>query len=190
MTQNKADTPPQGPKQRSSREVYRNAWMRVREDEIEFADGSAGIYGVVEKPDFALVVPLHSDGRLQLVEQYRYTVGARFWEFPQGAQEDEDTSPADMARRELHEETGLIAGNVEHVGQLYEAYGFCDQTFHVFVATDLKQGNAKHDPQELDMRTDAFDLGTVKAMIAEGTIKDAPTVSALGLLMMSGTLYW
>ena len=182
--------PPQGPKQRSSREVYRNAWMRVREDEIEFADGSAGIYGVVEKPDFALIVPVHGDGRLQLVEQFRYPVGARFWEFPQGAWEAEDASNADMARRELREETGLVAGRVERIGHLYEAYGFCDQALHVFLATDLSQGEAKRDAEELDMRTECFDLAAVKAMIAEGKIKDAPSISAMGLLMMSGTLYW
>lgn len=181
---------PEGPKQKSTREVYRNAWMRVREDEVVFADGAEGIYGVVEKPDFALIVPMHEDGRLQMVEQFRYTVGERFWEFPQGAWEDGDQVPEDMARRELLEETGYHAGRVEPVGALYEAYGFCDQACHIFLARDLALGSAKRDSQELDMRTGAFDLHQIKGMIAEGRIKDAPSVSAIGLLMMSGALYW
>ena len=66
-----------------SREVYRNPWIRVREDAVERADGSAGVYGVVEKPHFALVLPYERDG-FWLVEQYRYPVGRRAWEFPQG----------------------------------------------------------------------------------------------------------
>lgn len=66
-----------------SREVYRNAWMRVREDQVRRADGSAGVFGVVDKPDFALVIPRDGHG-LWLVEQYRYPVRRRAWEFPQG----------------------------------------------------------------------------------------------------------
>ena len=67
----------------STREVYRNPWMALREDEIRRPDGSAGIYSVVDKPDFALVIPAEPDG-FHLVEQYRYPVGGRYWEFPQG----------------------------------------------------------------------------------------------------------
>ena len=67
----------------SSRLVYENPWMRLREDEFVRADGSRGLYGVVDKPDFAIVVPM-DDGGFRLVEQYRYPAGGRFWEFPQG----------------------------------------------------------------------------------------------------------
>ncbi|QNT68225.1 NUDIX hydrolase [Defluviicoccus vanus] len=68
-----------------SRVVYRNRWMTVREDAILRADGAAGIYGVVERPDFVVVIPVEADGSVHLVEQYRYPVGARFWGLPQGA---------------------------------------------------------------------------------------------------------
>ncbi|MFD1045378.1 ADP-ribose pyrophosphatase, partial [Kibdelosporangium lantanae] len=66
-----------------SRQVYENNWMTVREDRILHPDGSPGIYGVVDKPDYALVIPLDGD-RLHLVEQFRYPLGVRRWEFPQG----------------------------------------------------------------------------------------------------------
>ena len=56
--------------------------MRVREDTIRRRDGSIGIYGVVEKPDFVVIVPIEDDGRLHLVEQYRYPVEGRYWELP------------------------------------------------------------------------------------------------------------
>lgn len=80
-----------------TRIVYENRWMRVREDAIRRRDGSEGIYGVVEKPDFVAIVPLEDDGRIHLVQQYRYPVGARYWEFPQRAWEE--TSRSRSGRR-------------------------------------------------------------------------------------------
>ena len=73
----------------STRFVYENRWMRVREDTIRRRDGSTGIYGVVEKPDFVVIVPVDDDGRVHLVEPYRYPVKGRYWEFPQGSWEQE-----------------------------------------------------------------------------------------------------
>jgi ADP-ribose pyrophosphatase len=59
----------------STRFVYENRWMRVREDTIRRRDGSSGIYGVVEKPDFVVIIPVEDDGQVHLVEQYRYPGG-------------------------------------------------------------------------------------------------------------------
>jgi hypothetical protein len=68
----------------ATRVVYEHRWMRVREDSIRRRDGSDGIYGVVEKPDFVVIVPVEQDRSLHLVQQFRYPVGARYWELPQG----------------------------------------------------------------------------------------------------------
>ena len=114
-----------------SREVYRNPWIRVREDAVERADGSAGVYGVVEKPHFALVLPSERGG-FWLVEQYRYPVGRRAWEFPQGTwTAGSDGMPAESARAELAEETGLRAGSLHHLGHLDLAPGLSTQEFDV-----------------------------------------------------------
>ena len=75
----------------SSREVYSNSWMTVREDRIRRSDGTDGIYGVIDKPTYALVIPRDGD-LLHLVEQFRYPVGRRRWEFPAG------TAPERAAR--------------------------------------------------------------------------------------------
>ena len=124
----------------STREVYRNPWMALREDEIRRPDGSAGIYSVVDKPDFALVIPAEPDG-FHLVEQYRYPVGGRYWEFPQGtAPGGAAVAPAELARAELAEETGLRAGSLELLGHLHCAYGMSSQGFDVFLATELTPG--------------------------------------------------
>ena len=85
----------------ASRQVYANSWMTVREDTVQRADGSRGIYGVIDKPTYALVIPRDGD-RLHLVEQFRYPVGRRRWEFPAGTAPDRaDVDPAELAAREL-----------------------------------------------------------------------------------------
>src|SRR5919206_4614083 len=99
-------------RQIDSRIVYEDRWMRLRQDRIERPDGSLGTYAVVEKPDFALVIPAEAGG-FYLVQQYRYPVRGRYWEFPQGSWEDRpEADPQDVARGELEEETGLRAGSL------------------------------------------------------------------------------
>ncbi|MBB3020574.1 ADP-ribose pyrophosphatase [Microvirga lupini] len=172
----------------SSRVVYENRWMRVREDTIERPDGSPGIYGVVEKTDFAVIVPLHN-GLIHLVEQYRYPVQGRYWELPQGSWEDAPgTDPLELARAELREETGLTATTMTHVGHLFECYGHSTQGYHIYLAHGLQAGEAQREPSEQDMVSRAFPVESVLTMIAEGVIKDAATVAALGLLRLKGLL--
>ena len=134
-----------------SRIVYANRWMRVREDAIRLRDGSPGIYGVVEKADFVVVAALE-DGRLHLVEQYRYPVRGRYWELPQGSREAEPgTDPAELARAELREETGLEADEMAYAGHLFLAYGYSAQGYHVFRAAGLRPG-----PRDLDHEEQVF----------------------------------
>lgn len=78
--------------QLSSRVVYENPWMTLREDQILRPDGSQGIYSVVDKPDLALIIPAHDDG-FHLVEEYRYPIGRRSWAFPQGTFPKAKTAP-------------------------------------------------------------------------------------------------
>lgn len=86
----------------STRVPYRNPWLSVREDQVEFADGSPGLYGVVECADFALIIPAEEDG-FHLVEQFRYATGERSWEFPSGSYPPgESGGVEEMAAREHH----------------------------------------------------------------------------------------
>ncbi|MEO9238259.1 MAG: NUDIX hydrolase, partial [Jatrophihabitantaceae bacterium] len=121
----------------ASEVVYRNRWMTVREDQTLRADGATGLYGVVEKPDFALVVP-YARGGFYLVEQYRYPVRGRYWEFPQGTWTGvAEPDPIELARGELVEETGLTATELTSLGHFFQAYGYSEQGFHIFLATGL-----------------------------------------------------
>jgi ADP-ribose diphosphatase len=170
----------------ASRVVYENRWMRVREDHVRRADGGDGIFGVVEKPDFALIVPVADDGGLWVVEQFRYPVGGRFCEFPQGSWEDQPDVDAELlARAELREETGLQAGSLRRLGHLYEAYGYSNQGFDVWLATDLHEGTADRSPEEQGMQARKVRRDEWNTMLADGRVKDAPSVAAYGLLLLA-----
>jgi ADP-ribose pyrophosphatase len=171
----------------SSRVVYRNKWMTVREDNIRRADGSDGIYGVVEKNDFAAIAAVQH-GQVMLVEQYRYTLGARYWELPQGAWEAGRADPLALARGELREETGLVAETLTHVGRLFLSYGFCKQGGDIYLATGLQQHDVQLEPEEQGLVSRWFSLSEVDAMMSDGRIVDATTVAAFGLLRLKGLL--
>jgi len=173
-----------------SRIVYENRWMRVREDAIERPDGSHGIYGLVEKPDFVTVAAVdRTRGLIHLVEQYRYPVAGRYWELPQGSWETRpDVPPEEVARAELSEETGIAAGKMTRVGELFLAYGYSSQRYHIFLAEELEQGVGALEAEEADLISRAFPLAEVDAMMANGTIRDATTVAALGLIRLKGLL--
>jgi 8-oxo-dGTP pyrophosphatase MutT (NUDIX family) len=158
--------------------VYENRWMRLHEDRTEHADGTPGLYAWIEKPPAAVIVPRDGD-HVWLVEQHRHPIGERFWEFPQGAWEDEPGArPEDLARGELAEETGLRAGRMEHLGRLYFAYGITDQSFDVWLASELTEGEQALEATETDLRVARVAVVEFEAMIDRGEVRDAATVAA------------
>ena len=167
-----------------SREVYRNPWIRVREDAVEHSDGSLGVYGVVEKPHFALVLPAERDG-FWLVEEFRLPVGRRVPAFPQGTwSAGTDGSPEELARTELAEETGFRAGALRHLGHLDLAPGLSTQEFDVWLATGLTPGPTAREVSEADMTTAFVTEAELRAMIRDGRFPDGPSVAAYGLLLL------
>ena len=172
----------------SSKIVYENKWMKLREDEFERDSGSQGVYTVVDKPDFVVIIAIENDD-IYLVEQYRYTVSIRALEMPQGAWEGQyDVEPEKLAAGELKEETGLIAKSMTYVGYQYLAYGFCSQGYHVFLASDFTQGEQELDQEEEGLLCKKVKLSQFEKMIIEGDIKDATTVNAFGLAKLKGFL--
>jgi 8-oxo-dGTP pyrophosphatase MutT (NUDIX family) len=167
----------------SSREVYRNHWMRVHEDEILRSNGVAGIYGVVEKDDAAIIVPIDR-GRIWLVEQFRYTIQERALELPQGGWEMEIESPEALARGELKEETGLEAAEMTRLGELWVSYGFAKQRQHVFLATGLTESAKNPDAEEHDMTVCSVSVAEFEEMMMGGVIRDNCTLSAWALYLM------
>jgi 8-oxo-dGDP phosphatase len=168
----------------SSRVVYKNPWLSVREDQIKHANGSRGLYSVIDKPDFALVLPAENDG-FHLVEQYRYPIRCRSWEFPSGSFPQGVTgTPAEMAAAELGEETGFAAGQLKKLGYLHCANGMTGEGVHVFLATDLIPGEPRREDTEQDMHQRWFPRSEVERMLRDGIITDGPSVAAYLLLTL------
>jgi ADP-ribose pyrophosphatase len=161
----------------SSREVYRNRWMRVREDAIERTNGVHGIYGVVDKSDCAIIVPIDGD-HIWLVEQFRYPIGERALELPQGGWEADNIDPEALARGELQEETGLIAGRMTELPWLWIAYGFARQRQHIFIAEELTPGAHQRDPEESDMEVIRLPISAFEHKLRSGEIRDVCTLAA------------
>ena len=166
-----------------SREIYRNQWLRLREDRILRSNGKEGIYSVVDKDDCAAVIPIQ-DGKVWLVEQFRYTIQERALEIPQGGWETAIEDPEELARGELKEETGLYAAEMVYLGFLWIAYGFARQKQHVFLATGLTMQERDPDEEEHDMVIHTKPIKEFEQMMLDGRVRDASTLGAWGLYLM------
>lgn len=167
----------------ASREIYRNPWMRLREDEILRSNGKKGIYGVVEKDEAAIILPIEAD-RIWLVEQFRYTIQERAIELPQGGWEMTGVDPEELARGELKEETGLEAGKMICLGSSWIAYGFTRQKQHVFLATDLRQAEKDPDEEEHDIVVRNMPVSEFERLMLDGQVRDGCTLAAWGLYLL------
>lgn len=163
----------------SSKEIYATPWFRVREDQVIRPDGRPGTYSVVSAARVAAgVVPLWRDGSITLVGQYRYPLGEYSWEIPEGGGSCPESEALDVARQELLEETGLRAEVWTHLGRIHTSNCFTDEVCHIFVATELTQGEPRPDPEEiLQLRREP--LSEAVAMAADGRITDSITIGSI-----------
>jgi 8-oxo-dGTP pyrophosphatase MutT (NUDIX family) len=161
----------------SSREVYDNAWIRLREDAVVRPDGERGIYGVVHFKNIAIGILAVEDDFIYLVGQYRYPLGQYSWEIPEGGcAEGEDLLTA--AQRELAEETGLRAEAWEKMGEAHLSNSVTDERAVWFMATGLTQG--EHSPEgteRLVVRRVSF--AQALRMASTGEITDALSLLAI-----------
>lgn len=163
-----------------SRQVYENAWIRVREDDVIGPDGGRGIYGVVEtRAPSVFIVALTPEDRVLLVTLFRYTTGRVSIEVPAGNSDGDD--PLTAARRELREETGYEAADWDLVGRLEAMNGICTEVQHVFLARGLahRGGDRRAEEGITDVR--AVPLAEAFAMIGRREITDGQTISSLTL---------
>ena len=169
----------------SSSIVYTDNWTRLRKDEIERSDGSKGTYAVIERDNFALVIPAENGG-FYLVEEYRYPLGRRGWSFPQGSfPKGQSGTSEELARTELAQETGLRAGQFTWLGQLAVAHGMASQYGEHWLATHLTQGEPDLEPEELGLRHTWVPREDFESMARDGRIVDTSTLAAYALLLMA-----
>ncbi|NHN87396.1 NUDIX domain-containing protein [Acetobacter conturbans] len=174
----------------SSRIAYENPWTKVREDIIRRPNGKDGLYGVVERGDFVVIMPVGGEGdnrTVTLIQQFRYPVGRRMWEFPMGMWESRpDAEPDAVAAGELREETGLIAGHMQHVGIVYQGAGYSTQRGHVYLATDLTQGPNALEETEQDITCHTLPLAEFERMVRDNEITCMVTLATFTMIRAQG----
>lgn len=170
----------------STREVYSNPWIRVREDQVINPSGGSGIYGVVEYKNRAVgVIPVDEDGFTWLVGQYRYTHDLYEWEIPEGGCPPGEEL-VETARRELLEETGIIAREFELILEgIQLSNSVSNEKAWIFVACGLSFVNATPEATE-KLEVKRVPLAQAIKMALDGDIRDAMSVAGLLKLGCSG----
>ena len=167
----------------SSKRVYEGRIINVDLDTVRFPNGKQGELEMVRHPGASAVVPFLSDPagenpQVLLLRQYRYAAERYIYEIPAGKL-DGNEDPELCARRELREETGLEAENIEHLTTIYTTPGFTDERIHLFMATGLtRRGEAELEHDEF-VEPEPTTLSDALHMIATGKIMDSKTVCAL-----------
>lgn len=167
----------------NSKIVYQNQWMKVREDKVKRADGSKGNYGFVESPPSVLIVALTNKHEVYLIRQYRYTSNAYSWEIPGGGVDNQ--SIVEAAKRELQEETGLIANRWKKIGIFYALNNVTTEISHVFLATQLTLTRNHHKQEESIDRVRKIPFEKALEMIKRGKLTDAQSIVALSQVALS-----
>ena len=161
----------------STRPVYANKWISVREDVVGLPDGRTTIYGVVTCGPCVGLLPFVDKNRLLLVRQYRYVAGRSTWEMPTGGVRAGETLE-EAAQRELAEEIGHRARRLVPLSTYHTSKSVVDETAHLFLAEGLYPEKGASDETEfIDVRPFPFD--TVLRMVLDGEIVDSMTVVAV-----------
>jgi ADP-ribose pyrophosphatase len=162
---------------RSTRAVYENPWISVREDIAEMPDGRTTVYGVVKCRPAVGVLPLLNPDTVVLVGQYRYVARGFYWEMPTGAQRP-DESEETAVQRELTEEAGYEAGDLVKLCTFHTSKSVMDETAHLYLAESLRPVARENDPTEF-IEVRAFPFDEVVRMVERSEITDAMTVIAV-----------
>ena len=160
------------------RQIYDGRIVNLAIEEVTLPNGVTTKLEVMRHPGAAAAVPLHEDGTVTILRQYRHAVGGWIWEVPAGKLDKPGEDPLQCAQRELAEEAGLAAKRWEKLGSIYTTPGFCDEIIHLFLARDLSEV-----PRELEVdeviEVHRMTLPEALAMIPTEEIRDTKTIGAL-----------
>jgi ADP-ribose pyrophosphatase len=171
----------------SSRRAYTGRVINVDIDTVQFPNGTTGELEMVRHPGASAVVPFVSDPggedpQILLIKQFRHAADGFIYEIPAGKL-DNGEDPRVCAERELREETGCSAEQLEHVYTFYTTPGFTDERIHAFMATGLRHGSTEHEGDEF-MSLETVTLSQALELIRMGELMDAK--SALAILYIAG----
>jgi len=162
----------------STKEIYDNPWITVRENKVINPSGGDGIYGVVHFKNLAIgIIPVDDEQHTWLVGQYRYALKEYSWEIPMGGSPHAN-GPLDGAKRELKEETGLTATNWQTLMKVHPSNSVTDEAGFVYLATGLTQGSTEHEETE-DLIIKRLPLQQAITMAMTDEITDCISAAAL-----------
>lgn len=164
---------------RSSSRPYSGRIVSLRVDEVEFPDGRRTTREVVEHPGAVGILPVTPEGKIVMVEQYRYAIGRTLLEIPAGTREPGEPLE-ETARRELLEETGYRAEAVEELARFFTSPGWANEEIVLFKAIALDGRGPMPDPDEI-LRVIEVDPADVPGLMRDGTIADGKTITAVSL---------
>jgi ADP-ribose pyrophosphatase len=161
----------------------------VQVESITLPKGHALDAEIVRHPGSVVIVPMTASNEVILVRQYRHAIGRSTWELPAGSlKPGEDVTAA--ARRECHEEIGLVPDRLEALGAFFPTPGYCNEEMHFFLAAGLRQprdgDDEAHQDDDEDIATRGFSPAQIQAMISGGEIVDLKTVGGLALARQGG----
>ena len=167
--------------------VHRGHAVDVAVGRFAGPDGNEFTRDIVHHPGAVGVLPLHDDGTVTVVRQFRAPIGAELIEIPAGLRDVAGEDPETTAARELAEEVGLRADSLTHLCTFHNSAGHSDEAVEVYVATGLHEvDDDRQGPEEQAMQIERHALGELVAMIRSGAITDAKTMIAV-LLVADGT---
>jgi ADP-ribose pyrophosphatase len=164
-------------KTRNSSRLFNGTVFDVEQFDVETADNAWHTYQVIRHPGGVGVLPLHADGTITLIRQNRPAIAAVTLELPAGRL-GAGESPEECGRRELLEETGLVAGNLHPLGFIHSSPGVFDEVIHLYAATGLSQQSPLPDDDE-QIEPVRIPLAEALEMARDGRINDAKTIVAL-----------
>src|SRR5215831_11648154 len=165
-----------------SERVFRGKVFNVDRDRVRMRNGREIVVDVVRHSKSVVLVPMPEPGHVKLVKQHRYPVNADLWELPAGSV-DEGETPEEAARRECHEEIGLVPATIVRLNALYPTPGYCDEQMIFFRLSALaKTEEQAHVDEDEDIEAKTFELREVREMIRRGEIVDMKTIVGLALI--------
>lgn len=163
-----------------TQDIYKGNIIKVQNLTVSLPTGKEATRDIVLHPGASVVIPLNENGELYLVEQFRKPLDMTTLELPAGKLDSKDEDPRLCAERELMEETGLRAGKLEHLISIHTTPGFCNEVLHMYLATELAQGECCPDEDEF-LSVKKIPVSDLVNMILEHKITDAKTI--IGVLM-------
>lgn len=159
------------------RQIYKGHIVDLRLETVTLPNDVTVTLEIIRHPGAAAIVPVHADGTVTLVRQYRYAADGYIWEIPAGKL-DAGEDPSGCAARELREEVGLQAAELVQLGTIFTAPGFCDERIHLFLARRLSSTTQQLDADEV-LSVSRVPVAEAMHMIRTGVIQDAKTIVGL-----------